>query len=554
MSAVPVQIVVQARTSSERLPGKSLLTIGGHALAVLCAKRAANRGASVCLATSDDRSDDALADTAGRAGLPVVRGPLDDVLARILLASRDLPDHGLVVRLTADNVVPDGDLVKETCDAMRSPLAYLAVEFPDSDLPYGVSVEVMTARVLREAGRAATSAADREHVTPWIRRTYRREAFRPRDAGRFGSGLRCTIDSLDDFLRVSALFDGVADPTATPWRELCRRLADAAPAARLPTRMRKGEWISTITMGMAQVGLDRYGRVQPQARPAQEDAVALVRGAANAGINRFDCAQAYGASERVAGDALRWADASHFKVITKLDPLADLPESAPVGTVRARVESSVYRSCRELRRRSLDVLMLHRWPHRTAWGGAVWDMLRELKDSGVIRALGASVYTPAEALAALADPDVVHLQLPFNVLDGRWRAAGVPDAVRRRGDVVVYARSVLLQGVLAGDASVWPVVSRTEAKQWVARLDEAARGSGRRDRYDLCLAYARGQDWVDSIVLGIQNEAQLAAAAAHAASPALDAKPCREVEDLLSGAPEALLDPRRWNETGGPST
>ncbi len=68
-----------------------------------------------------------------------------------------------------------------------------------------------------------------------------------------------------------------------------------------------------------------------------------------------------------------------------------------------------------------------------------------------------SVSSPLEALSALACPDVVHLQLPFNVLDWRWRKAGFKTCLASRPNVTVHARSTYLQGILASnDVRVWP--------------------------------------------------------------------------------------------------
>src|SRR5690606_8502139 len=96
------RIVLQARTSSTRLPGKVLLPICGLPMAVLAAKRAGQDGTEVVVATSDDPSDDALAATAKRHGLKIVRGPLDDVLARFILATGDLAGDDICIRFTAD--------------------------------------------------------------------------------------------------------------------------------------------------------------------------------------------------------------------------------------------------------------------------------------------------------------------------------------------------------------------------------------------------------------------------------------------------------------------
>ena len=65
VTAPRVRIVLQARTSSHRLPAKSLLPVAGVPLAVLCAHRLGSTGREVVLATSTERSDDLLAALGG---------------------------------------------------------------------------------------------------------------------------------------------------------------------------------------------------------------------------------------------------------------------------------------------------------------------------------------------------------------------------------------------------------------------------------------------------------------------------------------------------------
>ena len=86
-----VRVILQSRTLSERLPAKVLLPLGGLPIAVLCARRLANTGLDVVLATSDTASDDLLARTAAEAGIRVFRGSLDDVLGRCLLYTSPSP-------------------------------------------------------------------------------------------------------------------------------------------------------------------------------------------------------------------------------------------------------------------------------------------------------------------------------------------------------------------------------------------------------------------------------------------------------------------------------
>ena len=76
--------IVQARSSSSRLPGKVLLPIGAKPMILhqLQRLRRCRRLDRLVLATSDDNSDDTLADVVSAAGFSVFRGDLQDVLER----------------------------------------------------------------------------------------------------------------------------------------------------------------------------------------------------------------------------------------------------------------------------------------------------------------------------------------------------------------------------------------------------------------------------------------------------------------------------------------
>jgi len=129
--------VIQARMGSSRLPGKVLLPICGIPLAILAAKRAQRNTYEVRIATTVDPLDDILVEMAKEADIPVVRGNVEDVLGRFVEATADLPDEALVVRLTADNVFPDADLIGMIVDEFLSKGATsLVAATPESGLPY----------------------------------------------------------------------------------------------------------------------------------------------------------------------------------------------------------------------------------------------------------------------------------------------------------------------------------------------------------------------------------------------------------------------------------
>jgi len=273
--------------------------------------------------------------------------------------------------------------------------------------------------------------------------------------------------------------------------------------------------------------------------------LALVQKAAERGVLEFDTARGYGDSEERLGEAL--AGRPSIRTITKLSPLTDLPAEASREEVRAAVDRSICASMAALKRGRIDCLLLHRAAHMTAFGGSLWERLIELLEDGTLLSLGVSVQTPDEARAALANGDVQHLQLPFNPLDWRWQEAGVIERIRMRAHVTIHARSVFLQGLLAAsDPGIWPAIAGVSGGEVLSLLDSIAREYRRESIADLCLAYVRGQDWIDGVVVGMETEDQLDSNLRLFVKPPLSAAECEAVATRIPRMPEQLLNPALW--------
>jgi len=299
-----------------------------------------------------------------------------------------------------------------------------------------------------------------------------------------------------------------------------------------------------FVLGSVQLGLP-YGAANRTGKPVRETALRLVRRAANAGVTVFDTARAYGDAEERLGAAL--AGRRSVRAVTKLAPLNELAPTASREMVRAAVDQSIEQSRIALRADSLDCLLLHRASHITAYDGAIWERLQEHVAVGVVRALGVSVQSPAEAYEALDQSAVVHIQLPFNILDWRWREAGVIAALAARTDVTVHARSVFLQGLLAAnDPKLWPNIAGVDAAALVAWLSKSTHTLHRESVADLALAYARGQTWIDGVVVGQETEAQLDENLRLCTLPPLPTPDCEALEASCPRVPQALLDPAQW--------
>jgi spore coat polysaccharide biosynthesis protein SpsF len=463
-----------------------------------------------------------------------VGGPLDDVLGRFAFALGACDDALPVVRLTADNVVPDGAFVAACVDAFVAGSSRVLHAGASGDgLPYGVNVQIARAGDLRAAAAHATDAADREHVFPWLVRQHGAAGFHPAGAPRFAESARATLDTLDDYLALRALFRDGDDPVGIGWVTLCERLAAAQPA-RVPQR--RGEPV--LWLGTAQLGLPSYGIANRVGRPDDDDARALLALAADAGCG-IDTAHAYGDAEARLGRSL--PRGSVVPVTTKLDPLEDVARDAPRSVVRRCVDASVYGSLVALRRERVDALLLHRYAHRHAWNGAAWERLCELRDAGWIGRLGASFDRPEDAAEALGDRDIAHIQVPFNALDRRWDGIVRDAAARGR---IVHGRSVFLQGAIGSDA--WPGLAGFDGDAWSQRLREATRAARRDDARAFAIAYALGEPALSAIVVGADSAAQFAETIARAFAAPLTARQRADADTLLAGAPEDLLVPSRW--------
>jgi spore coat polysaccharide biosynthesis protein SpsF len=211
-------IVLQARMGSSRLPGKVLAPLGGRSVLAHCIDRlTAAAVGEVIVATTTRPEDEAVVAEARAAGVDVMRGPVDDVLARFV-AAVDGWTGPYVVRATADNPLVDIDGAARLLRLLDAGADY-AIE---DGLPVGAAVEAMRVEVLREADALATTAYEREHVTPFIRQSPDRFAVRsaPAPFELRRPSLRLTVDTRHDLQFVRSLVDQAGGASLVPLGQL----------------------------------------------------------------------------------------------------------------------------------------------------------------------------------------------------------------------------------------------------------------------------------------------------------------------------------------------
>jgi aryl-alcohol dehydrogenase-like predicted oxidoreductase len=204
--------------------------------------------------------------------------------------------------------------------------------------------------------------------------------------------------------------------------------------------------ISVNAIGLGCMGLSEfYG-------PATEtsEAVALLQGAIEEGVNHFDTAQMYGmgANERLLGEAFK--DRRDKVVIaTKFGPTRNRETGAFTGVdaSEANMRVAIEESLRFLQTDHVDIYYLHRMDQSRPIEDTVAAMAK-LVDEGKVRALGLSEASAETLKRANSVHPISALQSEYSLFS-RDIEAGPMQAVREIGATLV-AYSPLGRGFLTG--------------------------------------------------------------------------------------------------------
>jgi spore coat polysaccharide biosynthesis protein SpsF len=221
---------IQARMSSSRFPGKVLAPLNGRPIILYSVERARaalNRD-DVFVLTSDAESDDPLANYLEHMGIPVVRGPLDDVFDRF---RRGLAraNFDWFFRISADSPLLRPDLMTSMQRQVGSPNIDLVSNVVRRTFPRGHSMELIRSKTFLALDDTELSGSDREHVTPVFYRfpdRYGIVSFEMAGTGYGGSGY--AVDTIDDLKRLEELVRAGGDSSFPPYEILNPRTEGAS--------------------------------------------------------------------------------------------------------------------------------------------------------------------------------------------------------------------------------------------------------------------------------------------------------------------------------------
>lgn len=205
-------IIVQARMTSTRLPGKVMKEVMGKPLLEYQIERLrrVNLVDEIVVATTINSTDQPIVDLCERLKVSCFRGSENDVLARYYEAAT-MFGVDVVARVTSDCPVIDPTVVTQViryCHDHQDSYDYVSNGLLRT-YPRGMDVEVFSYRALREAYIEATDEPEREHVTPFIYRRPKRYRLANVAFRENMSHHRWTVDTPDDFDLVRRIIEAL---------------------------------------------------------------------------------------------------------------------------------------------------------------------------------------------------------------------------------------------------------------------------------------------------------------------------------------------------------
>ena len=195
---------------------------------------------------------------------------------------------------------------------------------------------------------------------------------------------------------------------------------------------------------MSEIGFGAWAIGGDWGATDDEESLAAMHAAVDAGVTFFDTADVYGdgRSERLIGRLLRERP-ERLVVATKFG------RRAPLDVVHYTYDNLrvwLERSREGLGVDVVDLVQLHCPPWEVYYEPAVFEACDRLVADGLVRAYGVSVEKVEQGLKAIEYPGVATVQIIFNVF--RQRPAGLFFEEARRRDVGVIVRVPLASGLL----------------------------------------------------------------------------------------------------------
>lgn len=309
---------------------------------------------------------------------------------------------------------------------------------------------------------------------------------------------------------------------------------------------RTGIELSEVAFGGVEIGVPYGIGVRSEADMlAEQDAVNLLHRAIDEGVNFFDTARLYGESERIMGNAFvdRRAQviiASKCRHFRQIDGKLIRPHE-----VERFVYDSLEESLHQLRTDYIDLYMVHYADREILEMDEVAAVFSSLRDKGIVRSIGVSVYKPGETAIAIDSGVWDAIQLPFNLMD---QSHGIHFPRAMASGVGVIVRSVLMRGMLTDRVTkLHPELHHVEQHIQKYRILSAEAGFAGLSQF--ATQFALSQEAVSAVLIGIDSVSYLEGAIASARADYLEGELLKCALSMGYPRPESL-NLAEWDKKG----
>ena len=214
-------LIIQARMSSKRLPGKIMLKLGNLSVIEFIYSRLkkSKKIDAILVATTKNKSDDILCNLLSKKNINFFRGSENDVLKRFYDAST-LYKAKNIIRITADCPLVDHRMLNDMIDVYekKGQIDYLSNSNPPT-FPDGLDIEIFNKKSLDKIYKSRKNKYDKEHVTPLFKKLKIFKIFNYANKIDY-SNERWTLDEQDDYLLIKKILKKMNHSVNFKWSDI----------------------------------------------------------------------------------------------------------------------------------------------------------------------------------------------------------------------------------------------------------------------------------------------------------------------------------------------
>lgn len=199
-------IIIQARMWSSRLPWKVMLSLAWKPVLwhdVERCKKCKNIN-DIIVATTTNSEDDIIERWCINNNIKYYRWSSDNVLNRYYETAKKYWSN-IIIRITSDCPLISPEII----DDMVRNFDYKNSDFisncQDRVFPRWLDCEIFTFKALKEANESANEKFEKEHVTPYIIKNFKKKLYKVDN--KYYSDARLTLDELKDYELINHLYD-----------------------------------------------------------------------------------------------------------------------------------------------------------------------------------------------------------------------------------------------------------------------------------------------------------------------------------------------------------